>query len=63
MSFLWILFQENKFKIILFLLFSIFTSILGVLTLVVINEFLLKTNLENSIIIVYFVLLLLVFFA
>ncbi|EAI9066009.1 multidrug ABC transporter permease/ATP-binding protein [Campylobacter lari] len=63
MSFLWILFQENKFKIILFFLFSIFTSILGVLTLVFINEFLLKANLENSIIIVYFTLLLLVFFA
>ncbi|EAI7253292.1 multidrug ABC transporter permease/ATP-binding protein [Campylobacter lari] len=63
MSFLWILFQENKFKIILFFLFSIFTSILGVLTLVFINEFLLKANLENSIIIVYFMLLLLVFFA
>ncbi|EGK8007268.1 multidrug ABC transporter permease/ATP-binding protein, partial [Campylobacter lari] len=61
--FLWILFQENKFKIILFFLFSIFTSILGVLTLVFINEFLLKANLENSIIIVYFMLLLLVFFA
>ncbi|EAI7261872.1 multidrug ABC transporter permease/ATP-binding protein [Campylobacter lari] len=57
------LFQENKFKIILFFLFSIFTSILGVLTLVFINEFLLKANLENSIIIVYFMLLLLVFFA
>ncbi|EFO9190983.1 multidrug ABC transporter permease/ATP-binding protein [Campylobacter lari] len=63
MSFLWILFQENKFKIILFFLFSIFTSISGVLTLVFINEFLLKANLENSIIIVYFMLLLLVFFA
>ncbi|MGJ0149825.1 multidrug ABC transporter permease/ATP-binding protein [Campylobacter lari] len=63
MSFLWILFQENKFKIILFFIFSIFTSILGVLTLVFINEFLLKANLENSIIIVYFMLLLLVFFA
>ncbi|MCV3398967.1 multidrug ABC transporter permease/ATP-binding protein [Campylobacter lari] len=63
MSFLWILFQENKFKIILFFLFSIFTSILGVLTLVFINEFLLKANLENSIIIVYFMFLLLVFFA
>ncbi|EGK8038542.1 multidrug ABC transporter permease/ATP-binding protein [Campylobacter lari] len=63
MSFLWTLFQENKFKIILFFLFSIFTSILGVLTLVFINEFLLKANLENSIIIVYFMLLLLVFFA
>ncbi|EAH7031379.1 multidrug ABC transporter permease/ATP-binding protein [Campylobacter lari] len=63
MGFLWILFQENKFKIILFFIFSIFTSILGVLTLVFINEFLLKANLENSIIIVYFMLLLLVFFA
>ncbi|EKL1318169.1 multidrug ABC transporter permease/ATP-binding protein [Campylobacter lari] len=63
MSFLWILFQENKFKIILFFIFSIFTSILGVLTLVFINEFLLKANLENSIIIVYFMVLLLVFFA
>ncbi|OCX42395.1 hypothetical protein A7X81_04770 [Campylobacter ornithocola] len=30
-SFLWVLFQENKLKIILFLLFSIFTSMLGVL--------------------------------
>ncbi|EAL3889433.1 multidrug ABC transporter permease/ATP-binding protein [Campylobacter lari] len=63
MSFLWILFQENKFKIILFFIFSIFTSISGVLTLVFINEFLLKANLENSIIIVYFMVLLLVFFA
>ncbi|EAI7248358.1 multidrug ABC transporter permease/ATP-binding protein [Campylobacter lari] len=63
MGFLWILFQENKIKIILFFIFSIFTSILGVLTLVFINEFLLKANLENSIIIVYFMLLLLVFFA
>ncbi|EAJ5673872.1 multidrug ABC transporter permease/ATP-binding protein [Campylobacter lari] len=63
MGFLWILFQENKFKIILFFIFSIFTSILGVLTLVFINEFLLKANLENSIIIVYFMVLLLVFFA
>ncbi|QKF80442.1 multidrug ABC transporter permease/ATP-binding protein [Campylobacter armoricus] len=63
MGFLLILFKENKFKIILFLLFSIFTSVLGVLTLVFINEFLLKVNLENSNIILYFVLLLLVFFA
>ncbi|EAI5465362.1 multidrug ABC transporter permease/ATP-binding protein [Campylobacter lari] len=63
MGFLWILFQENKFKIILFFIFSIFTSISGVLTLVFINEFLLKANLENSIIIVYFMVLLLVFFA
>ncbi|OCX43654.1 multidrug ABC transporter permease/ATP-binding protein [Campylobacter ornithocola] len=47
----------------LFLLFSIFTSMLGVLVLVFINEFLLKANLENSNIIMYFVLLLLVFFA
>ncbi|MCV3393804.1 multidrug ABC transporter permease/ATP-binding protein [Campylobacter sp. IFREMER_LSEM_CL908] len=63
MKFLVFLFKESKLKIILFLLFSIFTSILGVLTLVFINEFLLKANLENSNIIVYFVLLLLVFFA
>ncbi|WP_139454012.1 multidrug ABC transporter permease/ATP-binding protein [Campylobacter armoricus] len=63
MGFLLILFKENKFKIILFLLFSIFTSVLGVLTLVFINEFLLKVNLENSNIILYFVLLLFVFFA
>ncbi|EAJ1254812.1 multidrug ABC transporter permease/ATP-binding protein [Campylobacter lari] len=63
MQFILILFKENRLKIILFLLFSVFTSILGVLTLVFINEFLLKTSLENSNIIVYFVLLLLVFFA
>ncbi|MCV3431353.1 multidrug ABC transporter permease/ATP-binding protein [Campylobacter lari] len=63
MKFLIFLFKESKLKIILFLLFSIFTSLLGVLTLVFINEFLLKTSLENSNIIVYFVLLLLVFFA
>ncbi|AJC86966.1 multidrug ABC transporter permease/ATP-binding protein [Campylobacter sp. RM16704] len=63
MAFLLVLFKENKFKIIVFLIFSILTSILGVLTLVFINEFLLKSSLENSSVIVYFVLLLFLFFA
>ncbi|TXE83798.1 multidrug ABC transporter permease/ATP-binding protein [Campylobacter peloridis] len=63
MEFILILFKENKFKIILFVFFSVLTSVLGVLTLVFINEFLLKSSIGNSSIIVYFVLLLLVFFA
>ncbi|WP_229238833.1 hypothetical protein, partial [Campylobacter volucris] len=43
MNFILALFKENKIKICLFLFFSILTSLIGVLTLVFINEFLLKS--------------------
>ncbi|AJC88409.1 multidrug ABC transporter permease/ATP-binding protein [Campylobacter insulaenigrae] len=62
MSFILTLFKENKIKIFIFLFFSIITSLIGVLTLVFINEFLLKSNLENPNIIVYFAFLLILFF-
>ncbi|VEJ52311.1 multidrug transporter membrane component/ATP-binding component [Campylobacter insulaenigrae] len=62
LSFILTLFKENKIKIFIFLFFSIITSLIGVLTLVFINEFLLKSNLENPNIIVYFAFLLILFF-
>ncbi|WP_291950142.1 multidrug ABC transporter permease/ATP-binding protein [Campylobacter sp.] len=62
MSFILTLFKENKIKIVIFLFFSVITSLIGVLTLIFINEFLLKSNLENPHIIVYFAFLLILFF-
>lgn len=63
LNFILTLFKESKIKICLFLFFSILTSLIGVFTLVFINEFLLKSKLENPYIVIYFVLLLCLFFA
>ncbi|KAA6227652.1 multidrug ABC transporter permease/ATP-binding protein [Campylobacter sp. LR185c] len=60
MSFITELLKQNKLKFSLFLFFSFFTSLLGVLTLAFINEYLLK-NAGNTPII-YFILILVVFF-
>ncbi|TEY01976.1 multidrug ABC transporter permease/ATP-binding protein [Campylobacter sp. US33a] len=62
MNFILELLKNNKFKIFFFLSFSIFTSILGVLVLVFINEYLLKANSNEGIFIFYFLALLIVFF-
>lgn len=60
MPFIMELLKENKLKLISFLLFSFITSAVGVLTLVFINDYLLK-NAQN-IPIFYFIVLLLIFF-
>ncbi|HEG0321813.1 TPA: multidrug ABC transporter permease/ATP-binding protein [Campylobacter coli] len=60
MPFILELLKQNKFKFISFLLFSFITSAVGVLTLVFINDYLLK-NAQN-IPIFYFIVLLLIFF-
>lgn len=52
--------KKNKLKFISFLLFSFITSMVGVLTLMFINEYLLKNT--QDIPIFYFLILLLVFF-
>ncbi|HHY1366332.1 TPA: multidrug ABC transporter permease/ATP-binding protein, partial [Campylobacter jejuni] len=60
MPFIMELLKQNKLKLISFLLFSFITSAVGVLTLVFINDYLLK-NAQN-IPIFYFIVLLLIFF-
>ncbi|QOW63710.1 multidrug ABC transporter permease/ATP-binding protein [Campylobacter hepaticus] len=60
MSFILELLKQNKLKLIFFLLFSFISSILGVLILVFINNYLLK-NVQN-IPIFYFIVLLGIFF-
>ncbi|EKC4925237.1 multidrug ABC transporter permease/ATP-binding protein [Campylobacter coli] len=60
MPFILELLKQNKFKFISFLIFSFITSAVGVLTLVFINDYLLK-NAQN-IPIFYFIVLLLIFF-
>ncbi|EOI4910787.1 ABC transporter transmembrane domain-containing protein, partial [Campylobacter jejuni] len=60
MPFIIELLKQNKLKLISFLLFSFITSAVGVLTLVFINDYLLK-NAQN-IPIFYFIVLLLIFF-
>ncbi|EAI3156172.1 multidrug ABC transporter permease/ATP-binding protein, partial [Campylobacter coli] len=54
------LLKQNKFKFISFLIFSFITSAVGVLTLVFINDYLLKNT--QNIPILYFIALLIVFF-
>lgn len=63
MKFIIQLIIANKFKVLAFLLLSVATSLLGVGTLAFINDYLLKSGDEKSIYIVYFVALLLTFFA
>ncbi|RDU72921.1 multidrug ABC transporter permease/ATP-binding protein [Helicobacter aurati] len=53
--------SNNKYRVLGFLFISIFTSLLGIGTLAFINEYLLKPNIQNSNIIWYFLLLLIVF--
>lgn len=60
MSFILELLKQNKFKFISFLIFSFITSAVGVLTLVFINDYLLKNT--QNIPILYFIALLIVFF-
>ncbi|MBM0637302.1 multidrug ABC transporter permease/ATP-binding protein [Campylobacter sp. VicNov18] len=60
MPFIIELLKQNKLKLISFLLFSLITSVLGVLTLVFINNYLLKN--AHDIPIFYFIALLGVFF-
>lgn len=63
MKFIIQLIAAHQFKVLIFLLLSIATSLLGVGTLAFINEYLLKGGNENRIYIAYFAILLLVFFA
>ncbi|EHB2853155.1 multidrug ABC transporter permease/ATP-binding protein [Campylobacter coli] len=60
MPFILELLKQNKFKFISFLIFSFITSAVGVLTLVFINDYLLKNT--QNIPILYFIALLIVFF-
>ncbi|ELP9218261.1 multidrug ABC transporter permease/ATP-binding protein [Campylobacter coli] len=60
MPFIMELLKQNKLKLISFLLFSFITSAVGVLTLVFINDYLLKNT--QNIPILYFIALLIVFF-
>ncbi|EDO8878752.1 multidrug ABC transporter permease/ATP-binding protein [Campylobacter coli] len=60
MPFILELLRQNKFKFISFLLFSFISSAVGVLTLVFINDYLLKNT--QNIPILYFIALLIVFF-
>lgn len=60
MSFILELLKQNKFKFISFLIFSFISSAVGVLTLVFINDYLLKNT--QNIPILYFIALLIVFF-
>ncbi|HED6597256.1 TPA: multidrug ABC transporter permease/ATP-binding protein [Campylobacter coli] len=60
MPFILELLKQNKFKFISFLLFSFISSAVGVLTLVFINDYLLKNT--QNIPILYFIALLIVFF-
>lgn len=63
MNFIFQLIKANKLRVIFFLFFSILTSLLGVGTLAYINTYLLKSGNEDYLYIVYFIILLLVFFA
>lgn len=63
MKFILQLIIAHKFKVFAFLLLSAITSLLGVGTLAFINEYLLKSVDENYLYILYFISLLLVFFA
>ncbi|HEA8164053.1 TPA: multidrug ABC transporter permease/ATP-binding protein [Campylobacter coli] len=60
MPFILELLKQNKFKFISFLIFSFISSAVGVLTLVFINDYLLKNT--QNIPILYFIVLLIVFF-
>ncbi|EAI9492297.1 multidrug ABC transporter permease/ATP-binding protein [Campylobacter coli] len=60
MPFILELLKQNKFKFISFLIFSFITSAVGVLTIVFINDYLLKNT--QNIPILYFIALLIVFF-
>lgn len=60
MPFILELLKQNKFKFISFLIFSFISSAVGVLTLVFINDYLLKNT--QNIPILYFIALLVVFF-
>ncbi|EJA9823576.1 multidrug ABC transporter permease/ATP-binding protein [Campylobacter coli] len=60
MLFILELLKQNKFKFISFLIFSFISSAVGVLTLVFINDYLLKNT--QNIPILYFIALLIVFF-
>lgn len=60
MPFILELLKQNKFKFISFLLFSFISSAVGVLTLIFINDYLLKNT--QNIPILYFIVLLIVFF-
>ncbi|KQI27006.1 multidrug transporter membrane component/ATP-binding component [Campylobacter coli CVM 41963] len=60
MPFIMELLKQNKLKLISFLLFSFIASAVGVLTLVFINDYLLKNT--QNIPILYFIALLIVFF-
>lgn len=60
MLFILELLKQNKFKFISFLLFSFISSAVGVLTLIFINDYLLKNT--QNIPILYFIALLIVFF-
>lgn len=60
MPFILELLRQNKFKFISFLLFSFISSAVGVLTLIFINDYLLKNT--QNIPILYFIALLIVFF-
>lgn len=60
MPFILELLKQNKFKFISFLLFSFISSAVGVLTLIFINDYLLKNT--QNIPILYFIALLIVFF-
>lgn len=60
MPFILELLKQNKFKFISFLIFSFISSAVGVLTLVFINDYLLKNT--QNIPILYFIALLIVFF-
>ncbi len=60
MPFILELLKQNKFKFVSFLIFSFISSAVGVLTLVFINDYLLKNT--QNIPILYFIALLIVFF-
>ncbi|MBK1971954.1 multidrug ABC transporter permease/ATP-binding protein [Campylobacter sp. TTU_617] len=60
MTFIMELLKQNKLKFISFLIFSFITSIIGVLTLVFINEYLLKS--KENVPIFYFLAILFIFF-
>lgn len=62
MEFILNIIKNNKLKIFIFLCFSLFASLLGILTLVFINEYLLKSKEVNLIFIIYFLIILFLFF-
>ncbi|TLE01727.1 multidrug ABC transporter permease/ATP-binding protein [Helicobacter muridarum] len=53
---------RNKYKVLMFLFASVFTSLFGIGILAFINQYLLKSNISNNNIIWYFIIILIVFF-